>query len=111
MKYPPKLYSREKRKEQVVGQFNIWYGNGDTEPKTMGRIARALGLTPSSYFRDLLLGMVNEGKLIAEPSGDAGSNTIRHYSLVKTLITEKFLRRKITVQKRGVAVGQLEMFS
>jgi hypothetical protein len=109
MKYPPKAYSRDERKQQVIDQFSVWHAKGYTEPKTQGRIARALGMTPSSYFRDLLLDMVLEDKLICDPPLEAGGNTVRYYSVVKRLITEKFLRRRITVQKRGVAVGQLEM--
>lgn len=109
MKYKQKAFPRHERKVQVVAQFNAWHKNGDTSPKTMGRIARALDLTPSNHFRDLLLEMADEGSLIVDPPGEAGSHTVRHYSVVTGLITEKFLRRRITVQKRGVAVGQLEM--
>lgn len=111
MKYPQKAFSREERKQQVIDQFNIWHRNGDTKRKTMSRIARALGMTPSSTFRDMLLEMAVEGNLIVDPPGEAGSHTVRHYSLVRTLITEKSLRRTITVKKRGVAVGQLGLFS
>ena len=111
MKYPPKAYSRDERKQQVIDQFNIWHRKGDTKPKTMSRIARALGMSPASTFRDLLLEMAVEGSLIVDPPGEAGSHTVRHYSLTKTLIAEKFLRRTITVKKRGVAVGQLGLFS
>lgn len=109
MKYPPKAYPREKRKQHVIGQFNVWHANGDIEPKTMSRIARALGLTPSSKFRDLLLGMANEGKLIVDPPGKEGSHTVRHYSLVKTLITEKYGKRRVSVKRRGEVVGSLEV--
>jgi hypothetical protein len=111
MKYPPKAYSRDERKSQVVGQFNIWHQKGDTKPRTMSRIARSLGMTPSSKFRDLLLEMADEKILIVDPPGNEGSHTVRHYSLVSTLITEKSLQRKITLRKRGAVVGQLEMFS
>jgi DNA-binding IclR family transcriptional regulator len=109
MPYKQKAFSRAERKQQVIDQFNMWHRNGDTNPKTMGRIARALDMTPSSTFRDLLLEMEIEGSLECNPRGEDGRYTVRHYSLTKHLITEKYLRRKITVSKRGVAVGQLEM--
>lgn len=111
MPYKQKSFSRVERKQQVIDQFNLWHQKGDTKPKTMGRIARALGMTPASTFRDLLLEMEIEGTLTANPRGEDGRYTVRHYSLLSTIITEKSLRRRITVSKRGVAVGQLEMFS
>jgi hypothetical protein len=110
MKYPPKAYTRDERKQQVEDQFNVWYSKGYTEPKTQGRIARALGMTPSSKFRDLLLEMVKEGKLICDPPLSEGGNTVRYYSLVSTLIADKFYRREIRINRRGVNVAQLEMF-
>jgi hypothetical protein len=112
MKKLPRQYSREQRKEQIMGQFVIWHGNDDTEPKTMYRIARALGMIPSQKFTTMLLELVDEGKLAFVEREKSGRWTARaYYSTVKSLITEKSLRRRIPVSKRGVAVGQLEMFS
>ena len=111
MKRQPRAYSREKRKEQIINQFRVWHSNGDTEPKTMNRIARALDMRPAQTFTDMLLELVVEGKLTFEEREKSGRWTARNYSIVKSLITEKFYRRHITVSKRGVPVGQLEMFS
>jgi len=112
MKKLPRAYSREKRKEQIVGQFAIWQSKGDEEPKTMNRIAKALGMTPQQHVTDMLLELVEEGKLAFVEREKSGRWTARgYYSVVRTLITEKFLRRSITLRKRGVAVGQLDMFS
>lgn len=112
MKKIPRAYSREKRKDQIMGQFAIWQHNGDDEPKTMYRIARALGMIPAQKITDMLLELVDEGKLAFVEREKSGRWTARgYYSLVATLITEKYLRRKITVSKRGAVVGQLEMFS
>lgn len=110
MKRLPRSYSREKRKEQIIGQFAIWQSKDDNEPKTMNRIAKALGMVASQHVTDMLLELVEEGKLSFVEREKSGRWTARaYYSNVKTLITEKYLRRKITVSKRGVAVGQLEM--
>ena len=112
MKGKPRQYKRAERKEQVLRQFGVWRDNGDTEPKTMQRIAKALDLVPSTKFRDILLEMELEGKLVTEMRDQSGRWTTRfYYPVVSRLITEKYSRRKITVSKRGVAVGQLEMFS
>jgi hypothetical protein len=110
MKRKPRQYSREKRKEQVLGQFAVWYSKGDTEPKTMQRIARALDLVPSTKFRDLLLEMEAQGLLTVQIREKSGRWTARaYYPVITPLITEKSFRRQITLRKRGVAVGQLEL--
>ena len=93
-------------------QFSVWYRNGDTSPKTMNRIAKALGLTPQKHVQDILLEMVEAGDLIVEERDQKGRWTTKFYLLVHSrLITEKFSRRHISVRSRGQAVGQLEMFS
>lgn len=95
-----------------MGQFAIWHGNNDTEPKTMYRIARALGMIPSQKFTTMLLELCDEGKLAFVEREKSGRWTARaYYSLVELLSRRNVLRRKVTVSKRGVAVGQLEMFS
>ena len=112
MKRLPRAYSREKRKDQIMGQFAIWQHNGDEEPKTMYRIARALGMIPAQKITDMLLELVEEGKLAFVEREKSGRWTARgYYSVVRPLIAEKYLRRTITVKKRGVAVGQLGLFS
>jgi hypothetical protein len=94
-------------------QFSVWQGNGDTEPKTMQRIAKALGLVPSYKVTQILLEMEEEGKLVTEMRDQSGRWTTRFYALAPDadIIASNILRRKITVSKRGVAVGQLEIFS
>lgn len=110
MKRKPRAYSREKRKEQVIGQFGIWHRNGDTEPKTMYRIARALDLIPSTKFTEILLEMEVEGKLKTEWREQSGRWATRTYLLVDSLIiTEKWGRRRIVVKHKGVERGQLEL--
>jgi hypothetical protein len=95
-----------------MGQFAIWESKDDTEPKTMNRIAKALGMTPQQHVTDMLLELVAEGKLSFVEREKPGRWTARdYYSNVSNIITKKSLRRAIPVSKRGVAVGQLEMFS
>jgi len=112
MKKLPRQYSRDKRKEQIRMQFSVWHRNGDAEPKTMNRIAKTLGMIPSQNIQDMLLEMVEAGDLTVEQRDRRGRWTTKFYLLVeKRLITEKYSRRHISVKSRGVAVGQLEMFS
>lgn len=93
-----------------MGQFAIWNSKDDTEPKTMYRIARALGMIPAQKITEMLLELVDEGKLGFVEREKSGRWTARaYYSNVRTLITEKSFRRPISVRKRGVAVGQLEL--
>jgi hypothetical protein len=78
----------------------------------MPRIAKALGLTPQKHVADILNEMVEEGALTVELRDQSGRWTTKFYLLTeKYLITEKYHRRHISVRSRGVAVGQLEMFS
>lgn len=110
MKKLPRAYSREKRKEQIIGQFAIWQSKNDTEPKTMNRIAKALGLTPQQHVTDMLLELVSEGKLAFVEREKSGRWTARgYYSTIKTLITEKYGKRRVSVKRRGEVVGSLEV--
>lgn len=110
MKRKPRQYSREKRKEQVLGQFGVWQRNGDYEPKTMNRVAKALDLVPSQHVTDLLLEMETEGKLKVEIREKTGRWTARTYLPVTSpLITEKYGKRRIVVKHKGVERGQLEL--
>lgn len=108
MKYEQKAFKREVRKQQVIGQFNIWHHNGDDEPKTMHRIARALKMTPSTKFREILDEMVMEGSLTVEKREKSGRYTSNNYLVIKSLITEKLGKRRIAVKQRGVLLATVE---
>jgi len=111
MKYKQKAYKREQRKEQILLQFDVWHSNGDTEPKTMYRIARALDMTPNQRITDLLLELVAEGKLVSDWYEKAGRWTSRGFVLnseARTL-SRVVLKRRIVVKQRGAVVGQMEM--
>lgn len=107
-----RAYRRSARKQQVIKQLRVWYQNGHTTEATSYKLAKALDMRPAQTFRDILNEMVNEGDLLVVERTMAGRYPTKFYSLTeKRLITEKFSRRHIRVNKRGVAVGQLEMFS
>lgn len=110
MKRLPRAYSREKRKDHIKGQFKIWLENGDSEPKTMNRIAKALGLTPQSRIYGLLDELILEGYLTCELRDQSGRWTTRfYYPVEKQLITEKYGKRRIVVKRKGAIVGQMEL--
>lgn len=110
MKKPPRAYKRSERKEQVLGQFGLWHEKGDTDPKTMNRIAKALGMVASQHVTDILLELVVEGKLAFIEREKSGRWTARaYYSTTKTLITEKYGKRRVSVKRRGEVVGSLEV--
>lgn len=112
MKREPRQYSREKRKEQIRLQFTVWANNGDREPKTMPRIAKALNLVPSQHVSDMLNEMAREGDLTVDERDQSGRWTTKFYLLVSSrLITKKFFRRQIRVNRRGQTVGQMELWS
>ena len=109
-RHPQKAFPRAERKEQIMGQFAIWERNKDTEPKTMNRIAKALGMSPAQTVTDMLLELVAEGKLGFTERAASGRWTGRdYYSNVRTLITEKYGKRRVSVKRRGQVVGSLEV--
>jgi len=111
MKRLPKAYSRAKRKEQVMRQFSIWINNGDATSKTMYRIARALGMSPTKHVQDILLEMVTEGSLTCEARDQKGRWTTRFFQVNQTSehYHEKYGKRRIIVKHKGVISGQLEL--
>jgi len=107
-----RAYRRSARKQQVIKQMRIWSDNAARTFATSYMLARALDLTASPHFRDILNEMVADGDLLYEDRDQPGRMTTRFYSLVeKHIITKKFSRRHISVKSRGQAVGQLVMFS
>jgi len=107
-----RAYRRSQRKQQVIKQLRIWHENGYATEVTSYKLAGALDLRPSQHFADILNEMVAEGDLQRVCREQSGRWSTFFYLLAeKHLITEKFSHRHITVRSRGVAVGQLEMFS
>ena len=112
MKRKPKAYRRSVRKQQVIKQLMIWRENGYAIEATSYRLAKALEMNASPHFIDILNELVEEGALKAEIREQPGRYPTKFYSLGDAhIITSKFSRRHISVKSRGVAVGQLEMFS
>ena len=112
MKRLPRQYSRKKRKAQVLMQFGIWSDNGDSEPKTMYRIAKALGMIPAQKVHQILLEMVVAGDLVVEERDQSGRWKTRFYALspARTL-SRVVLSRRIVVKRKGAEVGQMELWS
>ena len=93
-------------------QFSVWHRNGDHDPKTMPRIAKALDIWPRQGLHHMLQEMVEAGDLTVEERDQSGRWTTKFYLLVeKRLITEKYSRRRISVKSRGQIVGQMELWS
>lgn len=91
-------------------QFNVWWNNGDHDPKTMYRIAKALGMTPNARIYGMLDELIMEGYLTCEMRDQPGRWTTRfYYPVEEQLITEKYGKRRIVVKHKGVECGQLEL--
>jgi len=105
-----KAYRRSQRKQQVIKQLQIWYQNDYAREATSHRIAKALDLTPSMHFIDILNEMVSDGDLEVREVHKPGRFPGKVYLLAHShIITEKYSRRHISVKSRGQAVGQLEL--
>jgi len=92
-------------------QFSVWRGNGDDQPKTMYRIAKALGMTPQNHVTDILLEMVMEGSLTCEARDRKGRWITRFYQVNQNSehYHEKYGKRRINVKHNGKIAGQLEL--
>jgi hypothetical protein len=107
-----KAFSRSKRKEQVINTLLILHQHEKQTEATSYGLAKRLNIEPTQRFRDMLNEMVAEGDLRCIERDQSGRWTTKFYLLAESrLITEKLYRRHISVKSRGVAVGQLEMFS
>lgn len=107
----PRAYRRSVRKQQIIKQLQIWHQNGYATEATSYKLAKALDVVPAQTFRDILNEMVKDGDLEVVERDQPGRMTTRFYLLASSrIITEKFSHRQIRINKRGVNVGQLEMF-
>lgn len=107
-----KAYRRAQRKLQVIEQLLIWHENGYATEATAYKLAGALDLTPSPHFAAILNEMVAEGDLERVCREQSGRwSTFFYYLSYQHLSRRNVSRRRISVRSRGVAVGQLEMFS
>lgn len=113
MKRKPKSYRREKRKEQIMTQFKIWHQKGEPVLATSYRVANAIGMTPSQHVIDMLNELVTDGDLFVQVTDRPGRWAGNFYAINPSSdhYHEKFRRRVIKVNKRGEAVGQMELFS
>lgn len=108
---PQKSFSRSKRKMQILNTFKIWAQHEDFEPKPISKVANALNMRPSPHLRDILREMAEAGELVESWRDEEGSLGAYVFTLPRDTYHEKFSRRHISLKKRGVVVGQLEMFS
>lgn len=107
-----RAYKRSARKQQIIKQLQIWYQNGYATEATSHKLAKALDMRPTSKFIGILKEMVRDGDLESVEREQPGRWVTHFYLLTeKHIITKKYFHRHISVKSRGVAVGQLEMFS
>lgn len=107
-----RAYKRSQRKQQVLLQLRIWHENGYATQATSYKLAKALDMRPTQTFRDILNEMVAEGDLLCVEARPSGRFPTKFYLLAISPTYHGVIhRRRVSVKKRGVAVGQLEMFS
>jgi len=104
-----KALTKEERRNQVVMWFAIRIQNNNEAYATPHEIARGLGLEPSTKFRQMLNGMVEDSVLEAVPVAKSGRYPGKVYML--TAGTYVRPRRTINLNARGRQAGQLELFS
>lgn len=108
----PRAYRRSVRKKQIIKILRDWKQMDYATEATSYQLADALDLRPTQRLRDLLNEMVAEGLLQVVERDQSGRWTTKFYLLHETASYHGETRvRQIPLKSRGVAVGQLEMFS
>jgi len=105
-------YSRAERKGQVIQQMILKMRRGGGAEWTMYKMARSLGLKPSTHFQNILNEMVSEGKLIKRQLiGRPDKWNTYYYAIHPDFLALDFApKRTINVRANGKQAGQLELF-
>lgn len=103
-----KALAREDRYTQIITWFAIRIQNGNESYVTPHEIAKGLGLSPSTKFREMLADLVRMGKLDATPVSKSGRFPGKVYMLAEGTFSRP--RRLINLTFRGRQSGQLELF-
>lgn len=105
-------YSRAERKSQVIQQMVLKMRRGGGAEWTQYKMARALGLKPSTHFQNILNEMVAEGKLIKRVLvGRPGKWDTFYYAIHPDFLALDFEpKRSVSVRAAGKQIGQLELF-
>lgn len=106
-----KAYSREERRAMIIQSFAIMVQHGQDPRCTATRMARKLGLEPSTHFRSIMTEMAQEGVLCVEKVAHRSNRDKSVYSLPEGSYQELFHRRSIVINAKGKVAGQLELFS
>lgn len=107
-----RAYRRSARKQQIIKTLQIWRENGYATEATSYKLAKALDMVVSANFIGILKEMVKDGDLQVVEREQPGRWVTKFYSLSQVgHYHELFSRRHISVKRRGVVVGQMEMFS
>jgi len=104
-----KAYSRGERETMIIQSFAIMVQHGQEPSCTATKMARKLGLEPSTHFRTIMNDMVKNGKLEAETVDHRSNRTKRVYRLPKGSYQEPRARR-VAIKVKGRSVAQLELF-
>lgn len=104
-----KSLSRAERENSILVAFAIAIRNGQPNEMTAYKIARRLGLEPSSHLNNILRGMVASGQLDTYSRPNSGRWTTWFYALPEGSYHAP-KKRKIAIKAKGAAVGQLELF-
>ena len=107
-----KAFSRAERENMVITQIAIRIQNGGGNGMTTNQLAKALDVTPSTKFRNILLDMWRAGKLDARSIPHQGVTGKAYvWSLPEGSYTPpRAQKRDIAINAKGKAVGQLSLW-
>lgn len=104
-----KAYSRAERETMIIQTFAIMVQHGEIPLCTATKMARKLGLEPSTHFRSIMNGLVEKGRLESFTVVHRRNRDKKVYKLAHGTYQEP-RRRSIPIRAKGVLAAQLELF-
>lgn len=105
-------FSREERKRMIVMAFLVDIQQRQGGEMTSYRIARKIGVSPSSHLRSILAEMVRDGILECWLSSNIPGrwDTVKYRLPKGSYVDPHEKKRVVTVKAKGKPVDQLELF-
>jgi len=101
---------REERKQQIIIAMRIATGKNKHHVSSAVKLAKALDMSPSQHFRNIIDELVEEGELISfdVPSKSAVSHR-RYYMLPPSKRGNPNKPRSIILKHNGKPVGEMQL--
>jgi hypothetical protein len=103
--------SRDFRKKQIIDVFRVQAKGGWPKWFTMYRIAKIIGMRPSTHLSGIIKEMVDEKTLKVKRTSNPGRWDSHFYALNSGVAQGHMSERAIPIKAAGHEIGQLTMWS